>query len=296
MKEIRGIIPAMATPVNASGDVDPGKVPQLVERLLENGADGIFVCGSMGEAASFSADERLRLFDKVLECVNGRVPVLGGTGMVSTYETMALTKAVSGMGLAAVSVITPFYWKLSQDNLFAHYARVIDVSDTPVFAYNLPNNTGLNLEPETVGRLYRECGLKGAKDSSGVWENTKGYLDCTGPDFTLLTGSDALCAKGALYGSSGAISAQSNVCTYVLKAVFTRAKAGDAEGAEEAQRDWNEIVRLIATCGMFPGDVKTAVNHLTAPVGDPRLPVLPGDETLFAKVADQILAIAAKYR
>lgn len=294
--EIRGIIPAMATPMNADGSVDVGAVKALVDALICGGADGIFAAGSMGEAASLGFEDRMKVFRATVDAVGGRVPVLAGTGFVTTEETVRATRACEDLGVDAVSVISPFYWKLSQEDLFAHYAAVVEGTDLPVFAYNLPNNTGLNLAPETVGRLYRECGLRGAKDSSANWENTKGYMDCTGPDFNMLVGSDGLCLEGLKYGAWGSISAPANAYTYVMKAIYTHFCAGDLFGAQQAQDDWDAITRLLGTTGGFPGNYKLAVDRVTAHVGPPRLPVQPGDPAKLDAVMEAVEALAAKYR
>lgn len=296
MMRIQGIIPAMATPMNSDGSVDTGAVKGLVDALIQNGADAVFAVGCMGEATSLGPQDRLTVIRAAVEAAEGRVPVIGGTGFVTTQDTIEVTRACEDLGVAAVSVITPSFWKLSQDDIYAHYAAVIRHTSLPVFAYNLPKNTGLNLEPETVGRLYRQEGLAGAKDSSAVWENTKGYLDQTDDGFTLLVGEDALCERGLEYGSCGSISAPANAYTHVMKAIYTRFKAGDLEGARAAQADWDAIVTHMTSIGQFPANFKYVTDQVTAPVGAPRLPVRPADPARFAAVKEKMDAIAAKYR
>lgn len=294
--KICGIIPAMATPMKEDGSIDAGAIGALVDALIRDGADGLFACGSMGEAASLNLAERLQVIRETVRAVNGRVPVLAGTGFITTEETVRATKACEDLGVAAVSVISPFYWKLSQENLYAHYAEVIRQTNLPVFAYNLPNNTGLNVAPETIGRLYREEGLRGAKDSSACWENTKGYMDQTGEDFNMLVGSDSLCLEGLKYGACGSISAPANIYTYVMKAIYTRFKAGDLPGAQRAQDDWNAIVDKLGSVGGFPGNFKLAADRVTSRVGAPRLPVQPGDPAKLAAVLEEVEAMASAYR
>ena len=294
--KIHGIIPAMATPMNRDGSVDAGAVRGLVDALVRNGADGVFAVGSMGEAASLGREDRTQVIGAAVRAADGRIPVIAGTGFVTTRETCEMTRECEDLGADAVSVITPFYWKLSQEDLYRHYAKVIACTRLPVFAYNLPKNTGLNLDPETVGKLYRAEGLAGAKDSSAVWENTKGYKDQTGDGFTLLVGEDSLCLKGLEYGSCGSISAPANVYTYVMKAIYTRHLAGDAEGAAQAQSDWDALIAKMAAIGSFPANFKYAADRLTSPVGAPRLPVQGADPERFEAVRAELESIAAKYR
>ena len=178
--EIKGIIPAMATPMDANGAVDLKAIKPLVDKLIADGAAGLFACGSMGEAASLGIEERIDVIRATVEAADGRIPVLGGTGFITTEDTIKATKLCENIGVAAVSVITPCYWKLTQEAIYRHYASVINATSIPVFVYNLPGNSGNNVDPETVGKLYRNEGLAGAKDSCAVWENTRGYMDETG--------------------------------------------------------------------------------------------------------------------
>ena len=293
--EIKGIIPAMATPMNEDGTLHLEAIEPLVDKLIEAGASGLFACGSMGEAASLDPKERLQVIRATVKAAKGLVPVLAGTGYVTTRETILMTRMCEDEGVAAVSVITPYYWKMSQEALYRHYAAVIASTKLPVFAYNLPGNTGNNLDPDTLGRLYRQEGLKGAKDSSACWENTRGYMDAVDEGFTMLVGEDTLCLQGLEYGSKGSISAPSNACTAVIAAIYSRFTEGDLPGARQAQEDWNQIIRLMGSTGAFPGNYKLAAGRLTSPLGPARLPVLPADPAVLEAVLPEIRAILARY-
>ena len=294
--DIHGIIVAMATPMRADGALDVDAVKPLVDRLIENGAHGVFAAGSMGEAASLAANERLSLIRATVKAADGRIAVIGGTGFITTKETVEMTRMCKDEGLDAVSVITPYYWKLTQEALYKHYAEVIAASSVPVFAYNLPGNTGNNLDPETVGKLYRQEGLSGAKDSSAVWENTKGYMDATDDGFTMLVGEDSLCFKGLAYGSKGSISAPSNVMTYVMAAIYNRFTAGDIAGAEKAQADWGRVTAIMNSVGRFPGSFKALTDIMTSPVGPARAPVLTIEGEKLAQAKAELEKIAAEYK
>ena len=262
--EIKGLIPAMATPMHADGSLNIEAIAPLANALIANGADGLFIAGSMGEAASLSLDERMEAVRATVRAVNGRVPVIAGTGFITTEETVRMTRLCENEGVAAVSVITPYYWKLSQKALYRHYAAVIQSTSIPVFAYNLPQNTGNNLDPETVGRLYRNEGLAGAKDSCAKWENTRAYMDETDEGFCMLVGEDSLCLEGLKYGSKGSISAPANICTHVMSSIYRRFVSGDIEGAQQAQEDWNRITKYLGSTGAFPGSFKLATVVLKA--------------------------------
>ena len=130
--EIKGLIPAMATPMYENGAVNTDLIKPLVDKLIENGAYGVFAVGSMGEAASLGLEERLQIIRATVKAADGRIPVLAGTGFVTTEETIRLTKILEGEGVEAVSVITPFYWKLTQEALYRHYASIIEKTSLPV--------------------------------------------------------------------------------------------------------------------------------------------------------------------
>ena len=130
--EIKGLIPAMATPMHADGSLNLDGVKPLVDKLLAMGAYGVFAVGSMGEAASLSLEERMQVVRATVKAVDGRVPVLAGTGFVTTAETIRMTRMCEGEGVAAVSVITPSYWRMSQEALYRHYASVIHATTLPV--------------------------------------------------------------------------------------------------------------------------------------------------------------------
>lgn len=295
MMEIKGLIPAMATPMHEDGSLNTDAIAPLAEALIANGAYGLFVAGSMGEAASLSVEERMSAIRATVKAVKGRVPVIAGTGYPTTEETIRMTRLCEDEGVAAVSVITPYYWKLSQEALYRHYATVIHATKLPVFAYNLPQNTGNNLDPETVGRLYRQEGLAGAKDSCAVWENTRGYMDNTDDKFCMLIGEDSLCLEGLKYGAKGSISAPSNVLTNVMASIYNRFVAGDLEGAQQAQDDWNRIIKLLGSTGAFPGSYKLAASMLTSEVGPARLPVIPASRERMLEIIPELRAIAEKY-
>jgi len=228
MKEIKGIITALSTPMHADESLKLDVLEQLIERLIADGVGGIFVAGSMGEGISLSLEEKVSLAKSAARIINGRVPLLAGTGAITTREVIQANARLADVGVDAFSVLAPSYWKPSQEEIYRHFSDIIAASPVPVMVYNIPRNTGNNVEPETIGRLYRQAGLAGAKDSSGDIANLEGYIRQTGDDFTMLVGSDALILKGLSLGAKGAISAPSNMLTRIPCAIYSRFAAGDA--------------------------------------------------------------------
>ena len=295
ISEIKGIITAMSTPFAGDESLNLDVVPQLVDKLIDDGIDGIFACGSMGEAFSLSFDEKVAMCKATAKAVNGRVPFIMGTSSNTTKEVIELNKRLEGEGADAISVLSPIYWQASQEEMYAHFSDIIDAAKVPIIAYNIPRNTVNNVAPETIGRLYKDKKLAGAKDSSGNFDNFSGYLKNTGDDFVGIVGSDALILKGLQIGGKGAISAPSNMLTKVVCAIYDRFMAGDIAGAQDAQKDWDDILEIIKGIGTFPACFKFAVNHFTAPVGIPRRPLRPGSAEKFDAIMPVLNDYRAKY-
>lgn len=295
MKELKGIIAAMATPMQADESLDIGKVKALVDKLIDGGVDGIFAAGTMGECPYLLMEEKLALAKATVAAVDGRVPVIVGTGAPTTREVTALGSRLKDSGADAISVVLPYYFKPSQEEIYAHYARILEKSPLPVMAYNIPQFTGTQLEAATAARLWRENGLVGIKDSSGNFDTIKSYIDATDRGFRVIVGADEWIFKGLTHGACGAISAPSNVLTNVIRTIWARFTAGDLAGAEAAQADWNRVTKLISTLGTFPGTVKRAMTRLTLDVGGPRAPILQGSEARLDEILPELLEIAGRY-
>ena len=295
INEIKGVITAMSTPFNDDESLNLAVVPELVDKLIGDGVGGIFACGSMSEAFSMDFDEKIALCKAAVKAVNGRVPFIMGTSSNTTREVIALNERLADEGVDAFSVLSPIYWQTSQEEIYAHFCDIIDVPSVPVIAYNIPRNTVNNIDPETIGRLYRDKGLVGAKDSSGSFDNFSGYIKNTGDSFLGIVGSDALILKGLQIGAKGAISAPSNMLTKVVCAIYDRFIAGDMTGAQEAQSDWDAILAALRDIGTFPACFKYAVNHFTANVGIPRRPLRPASKAKFDAILPRLLEYKEKY-
>lgn len=150
----------------------------------------------------------------VVEVVAGRVPVYVGTGAIGTKKVITLSQRMEEVGVSAISIITPYLLSFSQDELYAHYKLISDTVSLPIILYNIPQNTGNNLEPETVGRLAKHPNIIGIKDSSGNLEQLAKYIDLTRQeDFSVLIGSDSRILAALQLGADGAVAATSNVLT-----------------------------------------------------------------------------------
>lgn len=295
MKELKGLIVAMATPFDENEELDFAGVKPLCDKLIEDGADGIFCAGSMGECAALTVTERVEIALATVNAVAGRVPVVAGVGDVTTKAAVEAVKRLRGSGVDFISLVMPYYLRPSQEEMYAHVAAVIAASDIPVMAYNIPQNTGTDISAQMLGKLYRQDGLIGAKDSSGDLAKMQAFIEATGDDFAMICGSDPHILTSLTMGAKGAISAPANALTRISSAIYDLYMAGDMEGAKAAQADWDVFTSAIAATGSFPSTVKRATNHFTAPVGPARRPMLPICDKKFADALDEVKEVYAKY-
>jgi 4-hydroxy-tetrahydrodipicolinate synthase len=285
-----GIIPALVTPFNHEGEINEPVLRQLVGNMIDAGCHGIFCLGSNGEFFSLSHEEKLKVAEITVNEANGRVPVYAGTGTNSTRETIELTKKMRGVGVTAVSIITPFFVKLSQEELKNHYDVIGNAVDLPIILYNIPGLTGNPLAPSTVLELAKHPNIVAIKDSSGNFDNVLQYLEGTSPNFTVLVGTDSLILPTLLAGGGGAIAATANFLPKVVVSIYDKWKSGDIEAAEQEQRKLR-LIRNSFQKGVLPSVLKEALNGIGLEVGLPRLPVKP----LSEKGKDEVCEIVKTY-
>jgi 4-hydroxy-tetrahydrodipicolinate synthase len=182
MPEVKGIIAAMQTPMHEDGSINEEEMRRQINRQIASGVDAVFCLGTNGEFYIMDMDEKIRVMEIFVDEVKGRVPVYAGTGCISTKDTIALSKKAQEIGVDILSVITPYFAALNQDELYSHYANLADAVDLPIVMYNIPARTGAALAPATVGKLAANCkNIVGVKDSSGNFNNILQYIDATDP-------------------------------------------------------------------------------------------------------------------
>lgn len=276
--DLKGIITPVITVFDDSENIDEDGFRTIVNHLLEHGVHGIFTCGGQGEGVSLSTDEKLRLLDLTLETVNGRIPVLLGTGAVSTRSAIEMTRAAKNGGADAVTIITPYYISPNQDELYRHYCDILDAVDIPVLIYNNPWRTHLNIQPETVARLCEYSGnLAGIKDSSGDLGMTLKYKRLCPDYFSVLIGRDQLIYSALVSGLDGAVAATSNAAVDIVVSIYTEFISGNLESAREYQERLIPFREFFSE-GTFPVIVKEAMMLQGLPAGPCRKPVGPISE------------------
>ncbi|MGR7804220.1 dihydrodipicolinate synthase family protein [Klebsiella aerogenes] len=288
---IRGVLTAIVTPFTASGELNLTALCQQVERQLAAG-NSIFCGGTNGEFFVLNEAEKIAVAETCVEAVAGRAPVVAHIGEVSTRETIRLGQQIAKSGVDAVSVITPWFVPLKQDELVSHYTAIADALSVPVFLYNIPARTGNTIEPQTARQLAAHGNIIGIKDSAGSYESLKGFLDAVKDidGFNVLNGPDSLIHQGFVDGCSACISGLSNVAPREINAIWSTFQAGDIEASRLAQENVTGLRTDLYKVAFSPAAVKKALQLMGHEVGDSRYAV-----QFSASQLQQIRGIIAQY-
>ena len=262
----KGIIPAMVTPVTSSGKINVNALRKLTNYLIKGGVHGLFPVGSQGEFYALTFEEKKRVIEIVVDEAGGRVPVYAGTGAITTREVIALTKTAEAAGVTAVSILTPFFIRPNEEELFEHYRTIAKATRLPVLLYNNPQRTGVPISAEFVVRASKIENIVGIKDSSGDLTLTSEYIRRTGKKFSVLAGRDTLIYGTLCYGGKGAIAATANVAPKVVVEIYEAFQAGDWKRSLEAQFRLAPL-RLAFDLGTFPVVIKEALNLIGIDAG-----------------------------
>ena len=229
---ITGSLVAIVTPMHDNGELDKDAMHSLVEHHIEQGTDGIVVVGTTGESATLSVQEHCEVIKRMVDQVNGRIPVIAGTGANSTAEAVHLTAEAKSLGVDACLLVTPYYNKPTQEGLYLHYKTVAESVDIPQILYNVPGRTAVDMLPETVGRLSQFKNIVGVKEATGIVERGRQIRELCGEDFAIYSGDDATGTELMLQGSNGVISVTNNVAPKLMHEMCVAALAGDRATAE----------------------------------------------------------------
>ena len=269
-----GIIPAMITPLTKQDELNEPALRKLTNYLVENGVHGLFITGSQGEFWAFSAEEKKRAWEIVVEETNGRVPVYAGTAAVTTREAIALTQTAERVGIDAVSVLTPFFINPNPDELYDHYKSIAAATNLPVLLYTNPDRTNVKISTALLSKLAKIDNIVGIKDSSGDLTLTIDYLASVPEDFSIVMGRDTLIFSGLLHGAKGAIAATANVVPALVVSIYECFKQNDLKASLQAQEALAPL-RMAFTWGTFPVVIKEALDLIGLEGGPSRAPVGP---------------------
>jgi len=230
---IQGSIVALVTPMTEDGAVDYKSLDRLIEFHIEQGTDALVAVGTTGESATLDEQEHCAVIKRVVDQVNGRIPVIAGTGANATKEAITLTKKAKQVGADACLLVTPYYNKPTQEGLYRHFKAIAEAVAIPQILYNVPGRTACDMSPETIGRLAKIDNIIGVKEATGELQRVRQIRQLTGPDFALYTGDDASSLEFCLLGGQGSITVTGNVVPGLVHEMIMAAMAGEKEKAEQ---------------------------------------------------------------
>ena len=270
----KGSIVAIVTPFK-NGKVDEKQLRELIEFHIANGTCGIVPCGTTGESATLSFEEHDRVIEITIEQSKKRVPVIAGTGSNSTEEAIMLTRHAQKAGADASLQVSPYYNRPTQRGLFEHFKAIAQAVDIPLILYNIASRTGVNIEPETIAKLAKECkNIVGVKEASGSLDQMARIKALCPDSFSLISGDDSLTLAVLSIGGTGVISVVANIVPKDVAELVTSFEKGNIKKAQELHYKLLPLIKA-----MFietnPIPVKTAMGLLKMCEPGLRLPMCP---------------------
>jgi 4-hydroxy-tetrahydrodipicolinate synthase len=273
---LNGILVPHITPFTRGGELDLNALRTCVGFWLENGVSGLVPCGSNGEAPYLSRQERRKVIETVLDEVNGKVPVVAGSGSMSTKETLTFTRDAKDLGVDAALVVTPFYFKLTSREIQEHYRIVLETVDIPIVVYNVPKFTGFSLDPTLIHQIASEHeNVIGVKDSSGSIGAVTEIIRLVGNRVSVLAGTADIALPAFLLGGKGAVVAVANVFPSLCGRLYEAFRNGKYEEASVLQRRITLANDVLVKKYNQLSAIKEAMRLQGLPSGYPRMPALP---------------------
>ncbi len=266
-----GVGTAIATPFDENG-INYKEYDKLVENQIESGVKAIVVCGTTGEAATMSYEERDELINHTVNVVNNRAKVIVGSGSNSTNIAVKLSKSAEEAGADGLLVVTPYYNKATQEGLFIHYKTIAESVDLPIILYSVPSRTGVNINPETCLKLSKIGNVVAIKEASGNISQVAKIASLCGDDLDIYSGNDDQVIPILSLGGKGVISVLSNIYPKYTADMVDYYLSGDVKKASKMQLDAIETIEALFS-EVNPIPVKYALNKMGYDFGIPRLPL-----------------------
>jgi 4-hydroxy-tetrahydrodipicolinate synthase len=266
------------TPFTSEGELDLKALRACVRFWLESRVSGLVPCGSNGEAPYLSRQERIKVIGTVMDEVNGKIPVVAGTGSMSTKETITLTKDAKDLGVDAALIVTPFYFKPTNREMHEHYRTISETVDLPIVVYNVPKFTGFSLETAFIHQLASENEkIIGLKDSSGNIGAITEIIRLVGDKISVLAGTADVALPTFLLGGKGAVIAVANVFPKLCSQLYETFRNGKYEEAKILQKRISFANEVLVKRYNQLSAIKEALRLQGLPGGYPRKPALPLD-------------------
>lgn len=292
MLKLNGIYPPLPTSFDKHEDLALDKMRSNILKLSQYDLAGFLVLGSNGEFVNLTEKEKLEVYAMAREAIPLDKIMLAGTGGQSTRETISLSKAAAKAGADAVLVLNPFYYRelMTRDALVAHYSEVADASVIPVIVYNMPANSGIDLDANTIADVSKHENIIGMKDSGGNLVKMGNIKRMVKPEFQILAGSAGFLLPAFTVGAIGGILALANIAPDNCISVFNEYFSGNIEKAHRLQLELISINTLVTSKWGVPA-LKAAMDHLGLYGGPARKPILP----IKPKIKQEIIELLIKY-
>lgn len=284
-----GSFVALITPFR-NGAVDEAAFQSFVQWQIDEGTDGLVPCGTTGESPTLNHAEHMRVTELCLEVAKGKVPVIAGTGSNSTDEAIDLTRHAKKAGADAALVVTPYYNKPTQEGLYRHYKAIHDAADIPIFIYNIPGRSVVDMSVQTMARLAQLPNIVGVKDASNDLTRPIQVRLAAGPEFCQFSGEDGTIVGFLASGGKGCISVTANIAPRLCGEMHDAWKRGDAKKTLEIQ---DRLMPLHAAmfCETSPGPVKYGASLLGKSSEAMRLPMCEIAETSKQRVREAMVSV-----
>lgn len=269
---LKGVITAIITPFK-NGKINYTKMEELIEFQIANEIDGIVVCGTTGESATLSTSEKKELIQFTVNTVNGRVPVIAGTGSNNTKTALAMSKYAEDVGADYTLVVSPYYNKTTKQGIISHYEYIADNTSIPLIMYNVPSRTGLNIDADTTIILSQHPNILGIKDASSNIAGAIKIISESADDFLVFSGNDDIIVPMLSIGSAGVISVISNILPKEIHDMYKYYAEGEIGKSKALQLQLSNLIsKLFIETNPIP--IKEAMNILGFDVGGTRLPLV----------------------
>ncbi len=271
-----GAMVALVTPFQ-DGEIDFQTLDELIDFQLNNGIDAIVPIGTTGECPTLSHDEHKQIIERIVETVDGQVPVIAGAGSNSTAEAIELTAFAKKVGADATLQVTPYYNKPTQEGFYQHFKAIAEEVDLPVVLYNIPGRCGAGMTPDTIARLAEVENIVAIKEATGSLDQASEIaLQC---DITIISGDDSLTLPLASIGGKGVISVAANIVPTDVKAMTDLILEGDFASARQWHKKLFTLCKNMLTLATNPIPIKAAMAMLNMAPEELRLPMTPLEES-----------------
>lgn len=286
----KGSIVAIVTPFHEDGSINYPKLGELLNWHVESGTDGIVILGTTGEAPTLSKEEKLEVFRYTVEVIDGRIPVIAGTGSNNTIDTIEFSQKVEALGVDGLLIVTPYYNRANDQGFIQHYNMIANAVNTPIVVYNVPGRTGCSLPVHVVKEISKHKNIVALKEASGDLSYFAQVASVVDKDFLLFSGNDDVVLPTLSLGGTGVISVAANVIPTEFSKMVADFHAGNIQASIQAQLEYLELINsLFIETNPIP--VKEFLNQMGKAVGGYRMPLCDPSQ----KVKDIVASMVDKY-